>query len=77
MYLPTRSASSLVEALTWLWTEKPEWRHSMIFSTSFPWKEETMNEILGFTMSTEVNNPPDVLSTSVVSKRQDFTSLKN
>jgi hypothetical protein len=36
-----------------------------------------MNETLGFTMSTEVDNPPDVLSTNVVSKRQGFTSLKN
>jgi len=34
MYLPTRSVSSLVETLTLLWTEKPEWRHSMIFSTN-------------------------------------------
>ena len=35
-----------------------------------------MNETLGFTMSTEVDNPPDVLSTNVVSKRQGFISLK-
>ena len=33
MYFPTRSASSLVEALTLLWTEKPEWRQPAIFST--------------------------------------------
>jgi hypothetical protein len=35
-----------------------------------------MNETLGFTMSTEVDNPPDVLSTNVVSKWQGFISLK-
>ena len=33
MYLPTLSASSLVLALTLLWTEKPEWRQLAIFST--------------------------------------------
>jgi hypothetical protein len=33
LYLPTRSASSLVSALTLLWTEKPEWRQPEIFST--------------------------------------------
>ncbi|MFB0565992.1 MAG: hypothetical protein ACETWK_09985 [Candidatus Aminicenantaceae bacterium] len=42
--------------------------------SDFPWKEETMNEALRFTMSTEVNNPPNVLSTNVVSKRQDSKS---
>ena len=34
IYLPTFSASSLVLALTLLWTLKPVWRHPMIFSTS-------------------------------------------
>jgi hypothetical protein len=33
MYLPTRSASSLVLALTLLWTENPKWRQLAIFST--------------------------------------------
>ena len=31
MYFPTRSASSEVEALTLLWTEKPEWRQEKLF----------------------------------------------
>ncbi|MFW6129150.1 MAG: hypothetical protein ACOC6P_02765 [Candidatus Aminicenantaceae bacterium] len=34
MYLPTLSASSLVLALTWLWTENPVWRQPSIFSTT-------------------------------------------
>jgi len=34
MYLPTRSASCQILALTLVWTEKPDWRHTAIFSRS-------------------------------------------